>query len=1229
MQKFINKGFLKLILAVAFIIAGFFVDNSSLFTDNYEKETIQFQKVLNNKENKLNEILNNLISKTKKEGLNSIMLDDRHYSDLYELDGLSLFIFVNNELRFWSCNNVSINECGVKALSSNKIIKLKNGWYRIIKRDVDNYSFVGLLMLKNEYKYENQYLNSNFQKDFNIDKSVNIFNKKNDKYNIYSYKNEFLFSLSFKTLIISQKNKNQIVSVFYLISVIFLISFLLSICFKHFRTHKKQFIFIIFSIFLIVLRLISVNLAIPKVLYNLDTFSPKFYASTSYLFPSFGDLFLNIFLLFFIVVILYKNLNLEKLFSLNKEWQKKIFIILGYFILFILSDFSIDIFKGIIINSNISYNVNNVFELNLYSYVGFLIIGVLFLTLFLIIEKLIKLFVCLENKEKSQFKLLILSITLFSIYSFCFSEFSLLYILWSIVIIAFPLLFNLKTKNILSFYSVMSLLIIYSVFSMILLNKFNNSKEIEIRKTLALKLTYEQDPIAEYIFNGIVQEIKNDSILKSLVLKDTIRDDSINARIRKKYFNGYWEKYDIQITTCRPTERFIVMPSKVDRNCFNYFNERIKVIGKPTICPELYSLNKGNGRINYLAVLSIPDENKIINSTNFFIDLNSKFAPKGLGYPELLLDKKVSNFIDPTKYSYAIFNNGQLVYQYGKYLYRYSSEAYGKPDKEFSFINKDNYNHLFCKIDDNTSLIIGKINDSFLDIITPFSYLFAFFSIIVLVFLFFRKLPSITSISKGNFKLRIQITTILIVFASLVIIGVSSIYYILNLFENKNYENIKDKALSVSIEMEDRYYNSSEIVNDPNENISDLLMNFANFFFTDVNVYSTDGNMIASSCSKIFNEGLISEKINPIAFHELSINQKTLFVHEEKIGNMQYLSAYLPLRNNNNKLLAYINIPYFSKQNEIKKELSTFLVALINIYVLLFALAALVSLFISNYITLPLQIIKEKISKLKLGKTNEEIEWKSNDEIGSLINEYNRMIGELSKSAEMLAKSERESAWREMAKQVAHEIKNPLTPMKLSVQHLEKAWNEKAPNFEERLKRFTKTLIEQIETLSAISSEFSDFAKMPLTIKEKIELVEIIEGVVSLYKNVEKIELNFINKADNKCFIDGDKSQIQRVITNLITNAIQAIPDENKGLINVGITEKENTYLINVSDNGTGISTNQIEKIFSPNFTTKTKGMGLGLAIVKSIVENFNGKIWFETAENIGTSFYIEFPKFS
>ena len=595
----------------------------------------------------------------------------------------------------------------------------------------------------------------------------------------------------------------------------------------------------------------------------------------------------------------------------------------------------------------------------------------------------------------------------------------------------------------------------------------------------------------------------------------------------------------------------------------------------------------------------------------------------------MLINKEVNVQPDITGYSYAYYNKGELIKHVGKFFYSINLSNYGRFKNNFYFFDKDGYNHLYYRINEDSSLLISKKKPSYLELIAPFSYLFVFSAFTIIIFLLVISLPIKFRKLYLNFRNRLQISMIIIILVSFMFVGIMTIYYIIWLNNNKNRDLLSEKAHSVLIELEHKLADQKQLTPDITNYLSELLIQFSQVFFTDINVFDLHGNLLASSRPQIFEEGLISPRMNAIAYTNLAFNQKSLFIQNEKIGNYNYYSAYLPFRNNQNEMIAYLNLPYFARQDEFKNEISTFLTAFINIYVILIAFSILITLIVAGYITRPLKLIRAKLSMVKLGKPNEKIQWPRDDEIGNLINEYNRMIDELAESAELLARSERESAWREMAKQVAHEIKNPLTPMKLSVQYLQKAWQEKTSDWEERLNRFTTTIVDQIDSLSLIATEFSDFAKMPRIKNEKVEIDTVIENAIELFKDVHNVKINFNKNKDEGTFtVYTDKKQLLRVFNNLIKNSIQALNPSRSGLIEITIDKKQNDIVISLMDNGIGISKEQAAQIFYPNFTTKTGGMGLGLAIVKSIILSAGGEIWFESEEDKGTTFFIKLPLF-
>jgi len=347
-------------------------------------------------------------------------------------------------------------------------------------------------------------------------------------------------------------------------------------------------------------------------------------------------------------------------------------------------------------------------------------------------------------------------------------------------------------------------------------------------------------------------------------------------------------------------------------------------------------------------------------------------------------------------------------------------------------------------------------------------------------------------------------------------------------------------------------------------------------------------------------------------------------VQEENIANLSYLSIYAPVRDEEGRVYAYLSIPYFTSQPELNQEISNFIVTIINLNAFILLVAGLIALFITNRITRSFSIISSKMKEVNLGRLNEEIEWNRDDEIGDLVTEYNKMVAKLGESAAALAKTEREGAWREMARQVAHEIKNPLTPMKLSMQYLQKAIASDHPNVKELSGNTARTLVEQIDHLSKIAADFSQFANISYTNAEEFDLHEVIRSLQELYASDETIRFEW-EPVPARIVVHADKTQMNRLFTNLFANAVQACPP---GSCHIIVTEELTAagVRISVRDNGEGIPDEMRSRIFMPNFTTKSSGTGLGLAMCKSIVEQAKGKIWFQTETGVGTTFHVELP---
>ena len=462
---------------------------------------------------------------------------------------------------------------------------------------------------------------------------------------------------------------------------------------------------------------------------------------------------------------------------------------------------------------------------------------------------------------------------------------------------------------------------------------------------------------------------------------------------------------------------------------------------------------------------------------------------------------------------------------------------------------------------------------------------------------------------------------LVLIFFSFLAVGITTIFRYQT--KNKEYhkERLKRKDRAVVKSIEYMLNPQKKLIQDQFSN-SELLRKLSDIHNLNLNIYDINGSFIATSFKSKIDTSDLSKKVVSKIVKKINLGEKIIREIDDKKELLQiYRLLYL-----NNQPYGILNIPYDSTTlNDVNKEIRTEVLVLLKIYSFLFLIAGLVAVFLLKQITKPLKIVTQKLKNVEISKKNEPIFWPVNDELGMLIRQYNKLIEELKDKADKLAKSERQSAWKKMARQIAHEIKNPLTPMRLSVQHFSKTMKTNDDLSLKKLNEFTSTMLQQIDTMSAVASSFSNFASLTKEFLEKFQLEEEVEKIVELYK---KDGVVLINKPKN-CFVKIDKTHLTRILNNLIQNAIQSISNQDKIIVNLNIVDDKDFWCISVSDNGSGISEENRDKIFEPNFTTKNSGMGLGLAMVKNIVNDFNGSIRFVTELGKGTTFFIQIPKFN
>jgi two-component system nitrogen regulation sensor histidine kinase NtrY len=403
----------------------------------------------------------------------------------------------------------------------------------------------------------------------------------------------------------------------------------------------------------------------------------------------------------------------------------------------------------------------------------------------------------------------------------------------------------------------------------------------------------------------------------------------------------------------------------------------------------------------------------------------------------------------------------------------------------------------------------------------------------------------------------------------------------------------------------------------------DKIHELAQIHNIEINIYSLKGQLLKSS-----KESFAVDKVAPpIPEYILKLVRSSIekrFVDIKTQDGVKNRSSYSLIKDEKFKPLGILNLPYIEDDGYYENELNTFLIRLGQVYSFMLIVAFALAYFLSTYITKSLKTISDKLSETNLNQKNEMIVLEaSSKEINFLIKSYNGMVEKLEKSAIKLAQSEREEAWREMAKQVAHEIKNPLTPMRLTVQSFQRKFDPTAPDVKQKLNDYSETLIQQIDTMTAVASAFSNFASMPAQQNETLNVVEVVELALDIFNE----EYIVFQSEEEEIISKMDRTQLIRIITNLVKNATQAIPEiQHHKSILVTVKRQGDNVEITVTDNGIGIQKQDVDRVFEPKFTTKNSGMGLGLGIIKNIIENYKGTITFETEYGKGTTFTVTLP---
>jgi two-component system nitrogen regulation sensor histidine kinase NtrY len=1205
----------------------------------------QTAKILEDNLNQKEEFIDNAIN--TKAGLNRFKNLSNDYDKGLKLiqeftveKNIRIITYRNDYLRYWS-DIAYIPEKASRIKEGYSFIRPSNGngYYEAIKKSDGDFSVIFLIPVKTNYAVQNQYLQNTFAKDLLKDDNIDIadFTDKNT-YNVHSIAKTYLFSVKVKSNEVNYR-------FFYFELTIWLLTFLVvcilvqNICIYIANRGHLMLSFLMLAVFILGLRFVNLQYNWPNFTFKLEIFNPHLYSSSK-VFPNLGDLCINILMLSWLVAYFYRQ-RFKLIKRLPTSVAGSYAIVMGSIVsLIVVSTILLSVFYGLVVKSNINFDVNNVLSLSVYSQCGVLMLCFAFLIFYLLDEVLLTICSRLPIPPKRQLQLLAGAILLVSIfYSFYRNEFVVFYILWALIVVIRGYAYHYKNGRITTFMFA-GVLFLCALISSINLNHFEVLKENRIRKDLVKKLENPNDVMSDYLFRKIEKQIITDPLIARYFNDNAFLEN----RFQKLYFDGYLSKYEFKIHEFDANGK----PLSPDNNyALDVFKDMV-LYSSFKVSNFFYRENESFGFQNYFAILPVRQKEKTLGS--IVIELKSKALHTSNRFPELLIDGQVKSDNDLKNYSYAFYSDNKLVAQSGSFVYKLVRDNIDYPVKTFNFKTTSldnptwfrpfvNYNHLIYKPTERNLIVISKEQNNIYYSVTSVTFFFVIllaFSMVTLAasWAWLRiKILTITNnkikwgikitLDKILYKTRIQFSMVFAVVVTLILVGIITYVSISAQYQTQQEKMIRDKILKIADALEGGMFDKyNDQITEQNQLVFDAL---ANSYATDLVLFDQYGKLLITTQPRIYEYGLVSKRMNATALYMLRSQRRSDTFNEESIGGLNYKTVYAPLRNAKGETKAFLQLPYFSNEADYKERIGSLLNIMINIYALIFIAIGFFAVIIARQITSPLSFIQQSLSKTIYGKKNEPIKWDRDDEIGALVTEYNKMISALEDSAARLAQSERESAWREMAKQVAHEIKNPLTPLKLGLQLLEKSWREKDPKFDQKFERFSKSFVEQIESLSQIASEFSAFAKMPDTRMEKFNVFEIISQAVIIFKHMDNFTIVYDMPA-TPFRINADRDQLLRCFNNLLKNAIEATPPDTQGLLQINHTITGKNILLTVKDNGNGIPENMREKIFEPNFTTKSSGTGLGLAFVKNSIENAGGKVWFETEVGKGTTFYLSLP---
>lgn len=1143
----------------------------------------------------------------------------------------------NARLLYWNSNKIYIDPSELSLSPGIHFVTHRNGDFQLIRKDLQlrgsPHTLLALIPIRWHYFMENKYLRTDFAELEHLEDQYTISDAPGSV-SVEAPDGKPLFRILLKTG--KEFIEYDVITILLrLLAVICLLAFLNNIASEWVRMYSftQGFLFLVGSV--LVLRILTYQFHVPFDFSKIALFDPGVYAS-NFIHPSLGDLLVNAALVYWLLRFyrsrrLFRNTSGS---SGGKTWHATLQTLLLSLAGLLLAG----IVTSLVEDAKISFDVSNFFSLTVFSAISFVVLCLLVLIFYHLSEILL---LPLLRRDVSLTRLLPGILLGGGIVVMLMGETSvrILYAGITAWILGYVLIVFLRRREFLNglssspFYIFWVMFFALSVASLVML-RFRQVEWLQ-REKMAERLVHQSDPFGENLLS-IAATNFDDRWLKSnfdRFSRSEQENKMLKDSLTRQNFSGYLNKFDTRILTYNAVRQSLFNDDTT--RCLD-LDTLIELHAAPTDIEDFYTAGDGNRIFSYAFRKTITDRDNILGYVYVLVTAN-RFKSEAL-YPELF-NQVADPLTEPaTGYAYAVYKRGQLAEHNGIYDFS-TSPGFSHPDSNIISSRQDKgFTELWLSQGKDKQVMITRKNNTLRELMTLFAYLFCAFLFISFVFdkaalLFstgFRE-KQLRSLFQIRIRSQLQSIIIFISIFSFLVISITTLTLFISRFNQNNEERLSRAIQVMANEINSRAASqeSIELQGNPGgfgNHMQQVITEISEQHNADINYYSTGGNLLLSTQPYIYNKKLLSEKMNADAFQQLTKMKSIRYQHTESIGTFKYLSIYQPLVDASGTTYAYLNIPYLNTQAELNQEISGFLAAILNLNAFIFLIAGIIAFYFTGRITDSFDLITRKMQQISLGKVNETIEWNRNDELGLLINEYNKMVRKLEASASALAVTEREVAWREMARQVAHEIKNPLTPMKLSIQYLQEALQRNDPRLPELYAKTNTTLITQIDQLSRIAGDFAQYAQISLAKPVRIELGSVIKAWVKMYELSENCRIRLI-LPEQAVMMLGDQGHMDRLFTNLLLNAIQACPEGEVASISIRLEAFEENLRVSFADQSGGIAPELTARMFTPNFTTKSSGTGLGLAICKRIVEQAGGQIRFETEWGRGTTFMMEWPR--